>query len=66
MKENLRIEAVLTVEEVQDVLRLGRNKTYEFLNSQDCPVPIIRVGHQIRIPARQFFDWLDGCSVAAL
>lgn len=65
MKEDLREKAVLTVEEVQALLRMGRTKTYAFLNSRACPVPVIRVGHQIRIPARQFFDWLDGCSVVA-
>lgn len=59
MNEDLRAKTVLTVEEVQKILRLGRNKAYEFLKSEDCPVPIIRVGHQIRVPSRQFFHWLD-------
>lgn len=59
MNEELRAKAVLTVEEVQQVLRLGRNKAYDFLKSEECPVPTIRVGHQIRVPSRQFFDWLD-------
>lgn len=65
MKEDLRKKAVLTVEEVRVVLRMGRTKTYEFLNSKTCPVPVIHVGHRLRAPAKQFFDWLDGCSVAA-
>lgn len=64
MNDELRVKAVLTVEEVQSVLRLGRNKAYEFLNSDDCPVPTIRVGHQIRVPSRQFFEWLDGIGTA--
>lgn len=51
MNEELRNKAVLTVEDVQQALRLGRNKTYEFLKSEDCPVPIIRAGHQIRVPS---------------
>lgn len=66
MNENLREKAVLTVEDIQHILRLGRNKSYEFLNSADCPVPSIRVGHQIRVPSRQFFEWLDGMKAAAL
>lgn len=66
MNEELRGKSVLTVEEVQKVLRLGRNKSYEFLNSKDCPVPIIRVGHQIRVPAKQFFAWLDGMETVIL
>ena len=59
MNDELREKSVLKVEEVQKVLRLGRNKAYEFLKSDDCPVPIVRVGHQIRVPSRQFFQWLD-------
>ena len=35
MNEELRNKAVLTVEDVQQALRLGRNKTYEFLKSED-------------------------------
>lgn len=65
MNEELRAKAVLTVEEVQQVLRLGRNKAYEFLKSEECPVPIIWVGHQIRVPSRQFFKWMDNLEVAA-
>ena len=64
MNEELRTKTVLTVEEVQHVLRLGRNKSYEFLNDADCPVPTIRVGHQIRIPSKQFFEWLDNLGAA--
>ncbi len=63
MNEELRAKTVLTVDEVQQVLRLGRNKAYEFLKSEECPVPIVRVGHQIRIPSRQFFQWLDNLEI---
>lgn len=65
MNEELRNKAVLTVEDVQQALRLGRNKTYEFLKSEDCPVPIIRVGHQIRVPSLQFFKWLDNLNTVS-
>lgn len=66
MDKDLREKTVLTAEEVQQILRLGRNKTYEFLNAEDCPVPIVRVGHQIRVPAKQFFEWLDSLTAAAV
>jgi hypothetical protein len=36
MNEELRAKTVLTVDEVQQVLRLGRNKAYEFLKSEEC------------------------------
>ena len=64
MNEELRSKAVLTVEEVQKVLRLGRNKSYDFLNDKDCPIPTIRVGHQIRIQSKQVFDLLDGLGLS--
>jgi excisionase family DNA binding protein len=38
---------VLTVRELQKMLKLGRNKTYELLRSKE--IPSIRIGRQIRI-----------------
>lgn len=64
MDKELRDMAVLTAEDIQKLLRLGRNKTYSFLNSKECPVPVIRVDHQIRVPAKQFFMWLDSQTAA--
>lgn len=66
MDKDLRKKTVLLAEEVQQILRLGRNKTYEFLNAEDCPVPTVRVGHQIRVPAKQFFEWLDSLTTTAV
>lgn len=63
MNSELRAKTVLTAEEIQQVLRLGRNKSYEFLNSTDCPIPTIRIGHQIRVPSKQFFTWLDSLTI---
>lgn len=63
MDSNFRNKSVLTVADIQDILRLGRNTAYEFI-SNDCPFPIIRIGHQIRIPAAQFFEWLDGLQMS--
>lgn len=66
MNEDLRNMTVLTAGDVQKLLRLGKNKTYDFLNGKDCPVPVIKVDHQIRVPAKQFFEWLDNLKVAAV
>lgn len=60
-----RRKAVLTVQEIREILRLGRNKTYEFLSGEDCPFPVIRLGRQLRIPTSQFFEWLDGMNAEA-
>ena len=57
--KKFRDKSVLTVDDIQQILQLGKNTTYGFLKG-DLPFPIIRIGHQIRIPSIQFFKWLDG------
>ena len=56
---DIRKKSVLTVEDVRNILRLGKNSTYDFIKG-NVPFPIIRIGRQIRIPSAQFFEWLDG------
>ncbi len=48
---------VLTVEEVEEILRISRTKAYEFVNSGAFPVK--RIGRTIRIPRRSFYEWLN-------
>ena len=57
--EKYKTKSVLTVLDVQNILQLGRNSTYEFINKSDCPFPVIRIGRQFRIPTVQFYTWLD-------
>lgn len=38
----------LTVGELQKVLRIGRNGTYEAIRRSD--IPVVRIGRSIRIP----------------
>ena len=45
---------VYTVEEVREILGIGKNKAYELCNNQTFPV--LRIGS--RIPIRTFEDWL--------
>ena len=47
--------------EVAEILRIGENSLYTLLGSDDCPFPVKRLNRQlIRIPARAFFDWVEG------
>lgn len=41
-------EAVLTANDLQDILGIGRNTVYELLNSGT--IPALRIGKQWRIP----------------
>ena len=60
MNEKKEAPRLLTVAEVQKILRMGRNTTYAFLGADDCPFRVCRIGRQFRIPAKSFYEWLDG------
>ena len=49
---------VLTVVDLQEILSIGRTKTYELLHS--ATFPYIKVGKQIRIPKKYVIDYLSG------
>ena len=56
---NLRQQPLLTVNEVQQILQLGRTATYEFLKNNP-PFRVLHINHSIRIPSSDFFKWIDG------
>lgn len=47
---------VYSVEELQKLLGIGRNNTYELVNSGAFPV--VRVNNRILIPKAPFLQWL--------
>ena len=55
----LRQKPLLSVTEVQNILNLGRTSTYEFLKNNP-PFRILHINHSIRIPSKDFFNWIDG------
>lgn len=50
------MEKYLTVNEVKEILRLGKTKTYELVNQPDFPT--IRIGKKILIPEKEFQDFI--------
>lgn len=62
MKENLAFSnsEVYTVDEVQNVLRIGRKTVYELM--KDPPFPVRKVLNQYRIPKVEFDGWLHNKS----
>lgn len=52
-----QIPETLTVKEVQQILRLGRNAVYNLIHSNSFPV--IRIGNLLRIPKKPFYEWLS-------
>jgi excisionase family DNA binding protein len=48
---------LLRIEEVADQLGIGRTKCYELLAPQG-PLPVIRIGRAVRIPAAAVQEWI--------
>ena len=46
-----------TVKEVADILNIGKRKAYRLVNQKDFPKLLI--GGSIRIPQKEFEDFLD-------
>ncbi len=53
---------VYLASDIQKALSLGRSKTYQFLEEvyqKQEPFRVIRVGKLLRVPQKQFDDWLN-------
>ena len=48
---------LLTVEQLQSILQIGRNKSYEILHSGQ--LKFLRIGKTIRIPKRYLIDFIN-------
>ena len=48
---------ILTVEDVQRYLKIGRSSAYNLFGQPDFPT--IRIGKQIRVKEDDFFIWLN-------
>jgi excisionase family DNA binding protein len=48
---------LLRVEEVAEMLSLGRSKTYELIASG--AIPVVRLGRCVRVPAPALRRWLE-------
>ena len=48
---------ILTVKEMQSILKIGTNAAYNLIHSKAFPV--IKIGQTYRIPAASFYAWLE-------
>lgn len=53
---------ILTVKEVQNILKIGTNAAYNLIHSKAFPV--IKIGQSYRIPAESFYAWLESAGAA--
>ena len=58
MTELQHMPMTLTVDEVAEVLRIGRTTAYTLARQRDFPT--IRVGRRIVIPRDAFARWIEG------
>ena len=52
------LPATVDVVTAAEVLGIGRTVTYELVRTDRFPTPVIRVGHQIKIPTAYLLDLL--------
>jgi len=46
---------VITINEVREILRIGKSKAYEIARHKDFPK--LPVNKPIRVPKREFLEW---------
>jgi excisionase family DNA binding protein len=51
-------KGLLKIEEAAEYLSLGRSKTYELLQPRG-PLPIVRIGKSVRVPAAALQRWVE-------
>ena len=60
---NQENKKVYMANDIQKILRLGRSKTYKFLEDvykKKKPFTVIKVGKLYRVPKIEFDNWVDG------
>ena len=63
MIENEMEKKVYKVEDVQNLLGLGRSKAYEFIENvyyDRKPFRVLKIGRSYRMPCNSFDKWLNG------
>lgn len=54
---------VYGADDIQKILKIGKNKVYEFLDdvySNTHYFKVIKIGKQYRVPVKSFNEWLTG------
>jgi excisionase family DNA binding protein len=47
----------LTVEDMAQILEIGKSKAYELVKTPGFP--FLKIGRQIRIPTKAFYTWIN-------
>ena len=57
MNTREELPEVMTIKELQQFLKIGRNSAYDLVNRKEFKV--LRVGKSIRINKAEFLKWFD-------
>ncbi len=63
MDSNREDKKVYEAEDIQNILKLGKNKVYSFLEdvySNTHFFKVIKIGKLYRVPIKSFDEWLNG------
>ena len=60
LHESSTKKCVYTVDEIRQMLGIGKNEAYRLTHSKTFPS--IRIGNRIVIPKEAFHNWLNGSS----
>jgi excisionase family DNA binding protein len=52
---------VLTVEQVKEILQIGRRSTYKLIEANE--IRHFKIGNKLRIPKQCLLDYLNRCTV---
>ncbi len=52
-----KVQAILTVGEMRQILKISSNSAYNLIHSGAFPV--IKIGQIYRIPAEPFYAWME-------
>lgn len=62
MDTDFKEKRVYEVEDIQEILNIGRTKAYAFIQEvykKQVPFKVIKIGNIYRIPKTSFDHWLD-------
>ena len=56
-KEMLNSMSFYTVDDISEIMKFGKHKTYKLFNSSGFPA--IRIGHDLRVEKSRFEKWIN-------
>jgi len=48
-----------TVQEIADIMGIGKSLAYKFVTSDKCPFTVLKLGKRYCIPKNSFYQWYD-------